>query len=56
VPITVDVRHAPPTRALLDASSESLLLVLGRRHHRLPIGSHLGPVARAVLRDTAGRC
>ena len=54
VPVTVDVRHAPPTRALLDASSESLMLVLGRRHHRLPFGSHLGPVARAVLRDAAG--
>ena len=54
VPVTVDVRHAPPTRALLDASSDSLLVVLGRRHHRLPVGSHLGPVARAVLRDAAG--
>ena len=54
VPVTVDVRHAPPTRALLDASFDSMLLVLGRRHHRLPLGSHLGPVARAVLRDAAG--
>ena len=49
VDVTLDVRHAPPTEALLDAADRSTLLVLGRRHHRLPLGSHLGPVARAVL-------
>lgn len=43
------VRHAPPTRALLEASSTSDLLVIGRRHHRPRHDSHLGPVARAVL-------
>ncbi|HEX6149749.1 universal stress protein [Nocardioides sp.] len=46
---TVEVVHAPPTEALLDASARSALLVVGRRHHLLPFGSHLGPVVRAVL-------
>ena len=50
---TVRVRHAPPVEAVLDAALESRLLVIGRRHHLLPLGSHLGPVARAAL-DRAG--
>ena len=33
----------------MDAGRESELLILGRRHHLLPFGSHLGPVARAIL-------
>jgi nucleotide-binding universal stress UspA family protein len=49
VEVTVEVRHAPPVEAVLDAAEGSDLLVLGRRHHRLPIGSHLGPVVRAAL-------
>lgn len=49
VSTSLDVRYAPPAEALLEASARSDLLVLGRRHHLLPIGSHLGPVARAVL-------
>jgi nucleotide-binding universal stress UspA family protein len=49
IEVAVDVRHAPPVQAVLDASEASELLVLGRRHHRLPLGSHLGPVARAAL-------
>ena len=49
VDVTIDVRHAPPTEAVLDAGDRSTLLVLGRRHHLLPLGTHLGPVARAVL-------
>ena len=49
VDVTLDVRHAPPTEAVLDAADRSALLVLGRRHHLLPFGSHLGPVVRAVL-------
>jgi nucleotide-binding universal stress UspA family protein len=43
------IRHVPPVEAVLDAAEQSDLLVLGRRHHLLPIGSHLGPVARASL-------
>jgi nucleotide-binding universal stress UspA family protein len=47
--VTLNDRHAPPLRAILDAADGSGLLVVGRRHHRLPHGSHLGPVSRAVL-------
>jgi nucleotide-binding universal stress UspA family protein len=54
VPVSVRVQHDPPVKALLDAVTGSQLLVIGRRHHELPLGSHLGPVARAVLRDAAG--
>jgi nucleotide-binding universal stress UspA family protein len=49
VEFTLLVRHAPPVEAVLDAAETSDLLVLGRRHHLLPLGSHLGPVARATL-------
>ena len=49
VPVEVDVRHAPPVEAVLDAAETCDLIVLGRRHHLLPLGSHLGPVARAAL-------
>jgi nucleotide-binding universal stress UspA family protein len=49
VPVTVEVRHSPPVEAVLDAAATSDLLVLGRRHHRLPLSSHLGPVARAAI-------
>ena len=49
VEVTVEVRHAPPVEAVLDVAESSDLLVLGRRHHRLPLGSHLGPVVRAAL-------
>jgi nucleotide-binding universal stress UspA family protein len=49
VDVQVLVRHAPPVEAVLDAAEMSDLLVLGRHHHLLPIGSHLGPVARSAL-------
>lgn len=49
VSVTVEVRHAPPVEAILDAAEGSDLVVLGRRHHLLPLGTHLGPVARAAL-------
>lgn len=49
VPVEVTVRHAPPVEAVVDATETADLLVLGRRHHLLPFGSHLGPVARAAL-------
>ncbi|MBJ7356101.1 universal stress protein [Nocardioides sp.] len=45
----VEVRHGPPVEAVLDAADRSDLLVIGRRHHLLPLGSHLGPVSRAVI-------
>jgi len=49
VKASLEVWNAPPADALLDAARESELLVVGRRHHLLPLGSHLGPVTRAVL-------
>jgi nucleotide-binding universal stress UspA family protein len=49
IEVAVDVRHAPPTEAVLDAAEVSDLVVIGRRHHLLPLRTHLGPVARALL-------
>ena len=49
VKASLEVWNAPPADALMDAGRESELLILGRRHHLLPFGSHLGPVARAIL-------
>jgi nucleotide-binding universal stress UspA family protein len=49
VPLRLRVQHAVPAEALLSRGAASQLLVIGRRHHLLPLGSHLGPVARAVL-------
>jgi nucleotide-binding universal stress UspA family protein len=49
VKASLEVWNAPPADALLDAARESELLVLGRRHHLLPLGSHLGPITRAIL-------
>ena len=49
VKATLEVWNAPPADALLDAARDSELLILGRRHHLLPLGSHLGPVTRAIL-------
>lgn len=49
----VDVVMATAVEALLDAAEDSDLLVLGRRHHLLPLGTHLGPVARAALHGAA---
>jgi nucleotide-binding universal stress UspA family protein len=49
VEVAVSVEHVPPAEAVLDAAESSDLLVLGRRHHLLPLGSHLGHVARSAL-------
>jgi hypothetical protein len=54
VPIQLCVRQSIPARALLAAGESSQLLIIGRRHHGQPIGSHLGPVARAVLQSAIG--
>ncbi|WP_326648879.1 MULTISPECIES: universal stress protein [unclassified Streptomyces] len=35
---------------LVDASKDASLLVVGRRIRRSAIGTHIGPVTRAVLR------
>lgn len=52
--VEVDVRHVRPAEALLAASEASDLLVVGRHDPAVPLGSHLGPVAGAVLRES--RC
>jgi nucleotide-binding universal stress UspA family protein len=46
------IEQAAPAEALLHSGQSSQLLVIGRRHHLLPLGSHLGPVARAVLQHS----
>lgn len=51
VPVQVDIQHGRPADNLLAASRTSSLLVVGRHDPLIPLGSHLGPVARAVLRD-----
>ena len=52
VPVRLRIEHAVPVQALLASGQSSQLLVIGRRHHLLPLGSHLGPVARAVLQHS----
>lgn len=51
VTVEIEARHAYAADALLEAGEEAELLVLGRHDPLLPFGSHLGPVARAVLRE-----
>ena len=45
----VVARRQRPADALVDESCLASLLVIGRRDPRLPHGSHIGPIARAVL-------
>ena len=47
----IEARHAYAADALIEASRETTLLVIGRHDPLVPIGSHLGPIARAVLRE-----
>jgi nucleotide-binding universal stress UspA family protein len=54
VEVELVVRFIPAAEALLAASDTSDLLVLGRRHHLLPPGTHLGPLARTVLGNSIG--
>jgi nucleotide-binding universal stress UspA family protein len=51
VAVTIEARHAQPADALIEASKDSELLVVGRHDPLVPFGSHLGPIARAVLRE-----
>ena len=51
VPLQIEARHAYAADALVEASRETDLLVIGRHDPVVPIGSHLGPIARAVLRE-----
>ncbi|GAB6987683.1 universal stress protein [Nocardioides pyridinolyticus] len=51
VPHELAVVHGRPADVLVDESRRAGLLVLGRHQATVPWGSHLGSVARAVLRD-----
>lgn len=51
--VEIEARHAHAGDALIRAARTSDLLVIGRHDPLVPIGSHLGPVARAVLRDAS---
>jgi nucleotide-binding universal stress UspA family protein len=53
VAVEVRMRNARPGDVLVEASQDAVLLVLGRHDPLLPTGSHLGPVARSVLRSAA---
>lgn len=49
--IGIEVWNARPSDALIEAGRTSELLVIGRHDSLVPFGSHLGPVARAVLQE-----
>jgi nucleotide-binding universal stress UspA family protein len=55
VAIDADVQVHPGRviEAILEASQDAELLVIGRHDPLVPVGSHIGPVARAVLREAA---
>jgi nucleotide-binding universal stress UspA family protein len=54
VPVSVDISYDRPADALAEASATAGLVVVGRHDPLVPSGSHLGPVARTLLR--AARC
>ena len=49
VEVAIETHHGRPMDTLVAASRSSELLVVGRHDPLVPTGSHLGPVARAVL-------
>ena len=49
----VEVHPGRVIEAILGASHGADLLVIGRHDPLVPVGSHIGPVARAVLREAA---
>jgi nucleotide-binding universal stress UspA family protein len=51
VEVEVEARHHLAADALIEASRDADLLVVGRHDPVIPVGSHLGPVTKAVLRD-----
>ncbi|MFC5176964.1 universal stress protein [Nocardioides taihuensis] len=53
VPVEIEVHHGRPADLLLAEAERSALLVVGRHDPAIPLGSHLGPVARTVLREAA---
>jgi nucleotide-binding universal stress UspA family protein len=53
VDVRIDARHARAAEALVDASRTSQLVVVGRHDPVMPVGSHVGPVARSLLHASA---
>lgn len=53
VPLRLTVQHEDPAEALLALGSSSQLVVMGTRHHLLPLASHVGPVTRTVLQHAS---
>lgn len=51
VEVEVAPWHGRPVHALLAESRDCSVLVVGRHHHLLPTGSHLGPVVAHLLRE-----
>ncbi len=53
VGVEVLVRHEHPAPALVKASRDADLVVVGRRGHGAPFGHHLGSTGRALIREAA---
>jgi nucleotide-binding universal stress UspA family protein len=53
VPVRIVTRRMKPADALIQASQRCQLVVIGRPDPTTRVGSHLGPVARAVLAEAA---
>ncbi|QFQ98098.1 universal stress protein [Streptomyces phaeolivaceus] len=53
VEVTEESHYGTPGNHLVDASREASLVVVGRRIRRNPFGTHIGPVAHAVLHHSA---
>lgn len=51
IKVVIEARHARAADALVEASRASDLVVVGRHDPLIPLGSHLGPVSRAVLHE-----
>lgn len=49
--VIIEALHAHPGHVLVERGRSSDLLIVGRHDPLVPFGSHLGPVARAVLRE-----
>lgn len=54
VEVEIDVRFHYPAPALVGATEGADLLVIGRHGRRVPVGIHLGSVARTLIREA--RC
>jgi nucleotide-binding universal stress UspA family protein len=51
--VRIETKHMNPAEALIHAGQSSDLVVIGRHDALTPLGSHLGPVARAVVAEAA---